>query len=79
MRKKFQLYALLAGVNFETVLFFMAAWQIGDWLNDSYPKNFDWALVCYLLALILIARSWYVMFRIMIKDQKSNSGDDNEH
>ncbi len=78
MRQKYRAYALLAGANFETVIYMIAAWQISKWLNENYKTNFDWALVCFLLALLLIARSWYAIFRILIRDQRKESGDRND-
>ena len=75
MSKKYRVYALLMGANFESVAYLLAAWQVGDWLNENYPKDFNWSLVTYLLSLLLIARSWYVIFRVMIKSQKEDSSN----
>ena len=73
MKQNYRLYALLMGANFESVAYLLAAWQGSEWLNENYPKDFSWSMMTYLLALILIARSWYVIFRIMIRDQKSKN------
>ena len=69
---KFRLYALVMGANVETILYMVAGWQLGLWLNENYPKNFDWSAVTYGFALLLIIRSWYVILRIIIKQQKES-------
>lgn len=73
--RKYRLYALLMGANFETILYLLAAWQVGIWLNENYPKDFDWSAVTYAIGLILMMRSWYVILRVIIKDQKKSSDD----
>ena len=70
MSKKYRAYALVMGANLESVLYLLAAWQVGDWLNENYPREFNWSMVTYLLGLILIARSWYVILGVMIKNQR---------
>ena len=64
------------GANFESIAYILAAWQIGDWLNENYPRDFNWSQVTYLLGLLLIIRSWYVIFGVMIKNQKKQSIED---
>lgn len=76
MIKKHKAYALLMGANFETVAYLLAAWQGGIWLNENYRQDFDWSIVTYILCLILIGRSWYVIFSVMIKSQKESEIDD---
>ena len=68
--KAFHKFGLVMGANFEAVAAMIAAWYGAQWLNEHYPKDFDWANVTYVLGLILIARSWYVVLRVLIRDQK---------
>lgn len=75
LNSKFKLYSLLMGANVETVLYLVSAWYVAEWLDESYPIGFSWSAITFVFALILIGRSWYVMLRIMIKDQKENSGN----
>lgn len=76
MSQKYRAYALVMGANFESIAYILAAWQIGDWLNENYPRDFNWSQVTYLLGLLLIIRSWYVIFGVMIKNQKKQSIED---
>jgi hypothetical protein len=61
----------LLAANFETLIYIgMAFWATG-YLNENYPKSWSWANVTYPLGLILIIRSWYVLFRSLMKSQKA--------
>ena len=35
MKQKYRLYALLAGANFEAVLYMLAAWQGSEWFRNN--------------------------------------------
>jgi len=60
----------LLAANFETLVYIgMAFWATG-YLNEHYPKSWSWANVTYPLGLLLILRSWYVLFRSLMKSQK---------
>ena len=69
--KQFYKFGLVMGANFEAIAAMTAAYYSAIWLNEHYPKNFDWATVTYILGLLLIARSWYVVLRVLIRDQKA--------
>ncbi|MBC7661794.1 MAG: hypothetical protein H7249_19030 [Chitinophagaceae bacterium] len=68
--KQFYKFGIVMGANFETIAAMLAAFYSAKWLNVHYPKSFDWSNVTYVLGLLLIARSWYVMLRVLIRDQK---------
>ena len=70
--KQFNKFGLVMGANFETVAAMFAAFYGAKWLNAHYPKGFDWAAVTHVLGLLLIVRSWYVVLRILIRDQKAS-------
>lgn len=71
MNHYYQKFGLVMGANVEAVMFAMGAYYGGEWLNQNYPKDeFNWFTVTTLLALILIAHSWYVLFRQLIKSDK---------
>ena len=78
VQQKYRVYALLAGANFESIVYMIAAWQGSKWLNENFDQGFDWTLVCFLLALLLVARSWYVMFRMLIKQQTTSNQENGE-
>jgi hypothetical protein len=60
----------LLAVNFETLVYIGVAFWATGYLNEHYPQSWTWSNVTYPLALILIGRSWYVLFRSLMKAQK---------
>ncbi|MCX6130839.1 MAG: hypothetical protein NTX25_17505 [Proteobacteria bacterium] len=74
--KPLQQMAHLLAVNFETLIYIGMAWWSGRYLNENYPQNFSWTLVTYAFGLLLILRSWYLVFRSLIRHQKD---DDREN
>ncbi len=70
--KQFHKFGLVMGANFEAVALMAAAFYSAKWLNEHYPKDYDWASVTYVLGLLLIARSWYVVLRVLMRDQKAS-------
>jgi hypothetical protein len=70
--KGFRAFGLVMAANFETIIYMGVAWWAGRWLNEQHPQDFDWSRVTYVFGLLLIARSWYVVFRLMIRSQRSS-------
>ena len=70
--KGFRAFGLVMAANFEAIIYMALAWWAGRALNEAYPRNFDWSRVTYVFGLLLIARSWYVVFRLMIRSQQSS-------
>ncbi len=70
--KQLQKFGLVMGANFEAIAALFMAYYSAEWLNEHYPKDFNWSAVTYVLALLLILRSWYVMLRTLIRDQKAS-------
>ncbi|MBC7531642.1 MAG: hypothetical protein H7318_08700 [Oligoflexus sp.] len=69
---QFHKFGLVMGANFEAIASMAAAYYSAQWLNAHYPKGFDWASVTYVLGLLLIARSWYVVLRVLMRDQRTS-------
>jgi hypothetical protein len=65
----------VVSANFETLAYIGASWYVGKYLNESYPRDFNWHSVTYLLGLLMIGRSWYVVFRFLIRSQQNSSQD----
>lgn len=76
--KPAQQMGLLLAANFETVIYVFMAWWAAGYLNEHYPQGFNWSLVTYVLGLLMILRSWYVVFRSLMKAQKSPVPDTKE-
>jgi len=72
MSAQFRKFGLVMSACVETLIFmFVAKWG-GDWLDTHYPQNFSWFAVTSLLALILIVHSWYVILRVLIRDDRKD-------
>jgi hypothetical protein len=68
----------LLAANFETLIYIGMAWWASGYLNEIYPRSWSWSNVTYPLGLILILRSWYVLFRSLMKAQKAGETDKKE-
>ncbi len=69
---QFQQFGLVMGASFESVAALAMAYYAGPWLNERYPQNFDWSSVTYVLGLLLVLRSWYVVLRVLMRDQRTS-------
>lgn len=67
MGKGLRGFALLMAANIEAVSLIFGAWYVGQWLNKSYPGPFNWMIVCFGAVIIVIARSWYMMFKTILR------------
>ena len=67
INKDLKIASYLLAANFEVVVLILGACEIAKWLNDHYPKGFDWLMVTMVIALIIIIKSWYVLFKEIIK------------
>jgi hypothetical protein len=73
--KPLQQMGLLLAANFETLIYVIMAWWSARYLNEQFPRSFDWAIVTYVLGLLMILRSWYVLFRSLTKAQKGQNAE----
>lgn len=69
---QFQQFGLVMGACFESVAALAVAFYAAPWLNERFPQSFDWSSVTYVLGLLLVLRSWYVVLRVLIKDQRTS-------
>ncbi len=73
--KAYRNFGLVLSANFETICYIGLAWYLGSYLNEHYPRDFDWSKYTYVFGLLLIIRSWYVVFRVLIQSQKNQDVD----
>lgn len=71
MNTQFRKFGLVMSACVETVVFMFAAKWSGDWLDGRYPRSYSWFGITSLLALIMIVHSWYVILRILIRDERA--------
>lgn len=79
--KVLQQMAQLMAVNVETLLVVGIGWWSARFFNLHYPMAYDWSLVTYSLALLIILRSWYLVFRSLFRAQRASELEqkDNDH
>jgi hypothetical protein len=68
LKKSHKALGFLLAANFEAVTVFLAAYYVGEWLNEQYQREFDWFFVTFLLGLLVIAHSWWNMFKTIKKE-----------
>ena len=64
--------ALLLATQFQAIILLGAGWYGGNALNESYPASFDWLVATIPGSLILVAHSFYVVFKFLIKKDKED-------
>lgn len=62
----------------ETVLYmFLATWG-SNWLNENYPRDYNWFGIISLFALLKVAHTWYLILRLLIRDQNNSSSKEQD-
>lgn len=73
MNKNYKILGLVMGANFEAIAVLMGVRYLSQWLNESYPQDFVWEKPLYGLAVVVIAVSWFRLFKLLVKS--SQAGD----
>lgn len=61
----------LLGANMQAVSLLLVAWWVGDYLNSNFGKSFNWMLLTFIIAGIVIVHVWYVIIKKLIAQEKS--------
>jgi len=72
LSKIYRPFGFVMAANIEAIVVFLGAWKIGEWLNSSYPKSFNWLLITFLLGVVIVIISWA---RLFIKLSQFNKDD----
>lgn len=54
---------ILFSLNMEAVTFLLVAWFAGKKLNELYPIEYSWINIFFVLSLIFIAYTWYIVLK----------------
>lgn len=54
---------ILFSLNMEAVTFLLVAWFAGKKLNEIYPIEYSWINIFFIISLILIGYTWYIVLR----------------
>jgi len=60
-------FSYLISAQVQAVTLILMAFWVGDWLNERYPKDFNWYLVTFAVAVISIFQTFYVVIRATLK------------
>ena len=63
----------LIAAQFQAIGLILAAWWLGEWLNDHHPVSFNWYAVTFPVAVVGVGQSFYVVIRHALK-QGGGSG-----
>ena len=69
-RRNFRAYALVMSANFETVAVFISSYYLSQYFKENYQISDRTQNLIYLISLILICRSWFVMLKQLVKFEK---------
>lgn len=64
-------FSVAIAAQFQALGMLGLAWFAGDWLNKRYPQDFNWYIVTFLLCVVMIAQTFYVMLRHFMRVEKS--------
>ena len=67
-------FSVAIAAQFQALGMLGFAWLAGQWLNERYPQSFNWYAVTFLVSVLAIAQTFYVMIRhFMQSEQKADS------
>jgi hypothetical protein len=65
-------FSVAIAAQFQALGMLGLAWYAGDWLNKNYPQNFNWYIITFLISIISIAQTFYVMLRHFMKTDSAS-------
>lgn len=71
MNKMARGLSYLIGASFEAVALIIGAALAGKWLDGNYPQGFRWIAITMPLSLLVIAHTFYVVLRAVVRMEKS--------
>ncbi len=60
-------FSYLISAQVQAVTLILMAFWVGDWLNENYPKGFNWYLATFTIAVIAIFQTFYMVIRAALK------------
>jgi len=60
-------FSYLIAAHVQAMGLFFVAWAGGDWLNENHPQSFNWFLLTFLVAMLGVAQTFYVIIRHALK------------
>ncbi len=66
-------FTYLIAAQVQAVTLILMAYWVGDWLNKNHPASFNWYVVTFLIGVIGIAQTFYVVIRAAMTQGKTDS------
>lgn len=63
----------LIAAQVQAVALIMAAWLVGQWLNENHPIGVNWYAITFPVAVLAVAQTFYVIVRKAIQMDKETS------
>ena len=64
-------FSVAIAAQFQALGMLGLAWLGGEWLNTHHPQQFNWYIVTFLVAVVAIAQTFYVMLRHFMRTEQS--------
>lgn len=75
-------FTYLIAAQVQAVTFILMAYWVGDWLNKNHPASFNWYIVTFVVGVLGIAQTFYVVIRAAMTEgqtgKKSNKATEDE-
>lgn len=56
-------FTYLIAAQVQAVTFILMAYWVGDWLNKNHPIDFNWYILTFVVGVLGIAQTFYVVIR----------------
>ena len=63
-------FSLLIAIHVQIIALLFFAIVAGNYLNEHYPKDFNWLVVTLIVGGIAIVQTVYVVIKVALKQQK---------
>lgn len=64
-------FTYLIAAQFQAVALLFFAWWAGEWMNEHWPKSFNWYAVTVPVAVLGVAQTFYVVIRQVLREGKT--------
>ncbi len=71
-----RLFLYLISFQMESVLLILAAWWLGEWLNEEFPQKVSWYIVTFVIAFFTIVKLFYSFVKIIMEGKNIDDEKD---
>lgn len=68
-------FTYLIAAQLQAIGLIIAAWWIGDWLNEQHPLPFNWYAITFPVAVLAVAQTFYMVIRHAYRMSKKGPED----